>query len=173
MSRAGQIHTGHGQLPSVISFHMIIYDKKMEEAVFKRPSPLFWPEQVRKLVTPVLGNRPSAVLEAVSAHRQERPTKRAGSCFPNGQRAVLGPVSGFLFTRSEGHFRIMGQTLSNTGCRPFLGPVLEIGVRQFSRPFFSLARTADKTGWVPFSKRFAASFGTRLGNWGAPGFKAV
>jgi hypothetical protein len=46
---------------SVISYDfMIIYDKTMEEAVFKRPISLFWVERVRKLVTPSweTGRRP-------------------------------------------------------------------------------------------------------------------
>jgi hypothetical protein len=59
------------------------------------------------------------------------------------------------------------------GLPPVLGPVLKIGVRQFCGPFCPLARTAYKTGWVPFSKRAEGRFGTRLGNWGAPVFKAV
>jgi hypothetical protein len=80
------------------------------------------------------------VLRAVFSHWPERPTKRAGSRFPNGQRAVLVPV-------------------------------LEIGVRPFSRPFFPLARTAYNTGWLPFPKRAEGRSGTRLGNWGNPRFQ--
>jgi hypothetical protein len=34
--------------------------KTTEEAVFKRPISLFWKERVRKMMTPALGNRPSA-----------------------------------------------------------------------------------------------------------------
>jgi hypothetical protein len=91
----------------------------MEEAVFKRPIILFWPERVRKLVTPILGNRPSTVSEAVLAHVPERSTKRVGPHIPDGQRSVLRPVLGFSFTRSQGRFRIMCQTLSKTGGNPF------------------------------------------------------
>jgi hypothetical protein len=64
----------------------------MEVAVLNRPISLFWSVRVRKLLTAVLGNRPSTVSEAVLAHGPERSTKRVGPRIPDGQRAVLGPA---------------------------------------------------------------------------------
>jgi hypothetical protein len=107
----------------------------MEEVVFKRPIPLFWPERVRKLVTPVLGNRSLAVSEAVLAHGPERPRKRVGLRIPDGQRAVLGPVLGFSFAHSQGRFRIMCQTLSKTGRGPFWDPSWKLGCARFQGRF--------------------------------------
>jgi hypothetical protein len=141
----------------------------MEEALFKWPISLFWPERVRKLVTPVLGNRPSAVSEAVSAHGPKRPTKLAGSRFPNGQRAVLGPVveigvrpfSGPFFGLCAKHSQKRAATVFKTGPSPVW------------RPFVSLARTADKTGWVPFPKLTEGRFETRLRNRCQPNFGIV
>jgi hypothetical protein len=68
---------------------------RMKEAVFKRLILFFSPERVQKLVTPVFGNRSSAISEAVVAYGLERPTKRVEPRIPDGQRAVLGPVLGF------------------------------------------------------------------------------
>jgi hypothetical protein len=55
--------------------------KTMEEAVFKRPMSLFWPERVRKLVTPFweTGRRPFW-----------RPFQLTDQ---NGRQNGLGPVS--------------------------------------------------------------------------------
>jgi hypothetical protein len=133
--------------------------RAMEKAVFKRPISLFLPERVRKLVTPVLGNRPSAVLEAVSAHGPERATKRAGCCFQNGQRAVLGPVLGFSLAVLRAVLGLCAKHSQKRAATRF-----ENGTQPVSKAVFSLARMADKTGWVLFSKRVTARFGTRLGN---------
>jgi hypothetical protein len=98
---------------------MIIYDKNNGRGRFQTAYFIVLGGTGPEIGDPVLGNRPSAVLKAVSAHGRKRPTKRAGFRFPNGQRAVLGPVLEFSSTRSQGRFGIMCQTLSKTGGNPF------------------------------------------------------
>jgi hypothetical protein len=108
--------------------------KTLKEAVFKRPISLFWPERVRKLLTPVLGNRPSTELEAVLAHGPERSTKRVGPRIPDGHRAVFEPFWDFrlpvlraVLGFSAKHSQKQAATRFENGTQPVFKAVLAHG----------------------------------------------